>query len=220
MTFKSLMLGAAAAALVATGAIAQDTDTETEPMPEAEAGAEASAEAGTDAAPEEGASEESVAEGETEADPTAEEAPADMAEGDAPADPLAGEAPAGDMAADGGMGTAGETMEPVGPQFSSFEEMTVGDVVGLLVRSPEDERIGEIDYVIQPAGGLEAVIGIGGFLGLGEYTVAIPLEDFELVDGGASLSLATDKETLKSQPEFDESGVEGIDPEVPIADLM
>ena len=36
-----------------------------------------------------------------------------------------------------------------------------------------------IDYVIEQNGDLAGVIGIGGFLGLGEYTVAVALNEFE-----------------------------------------
>lgn len=106
------------------------------------------------------------------------------------------------------------------PVYASLEEMTVGDVVGLVAYDPNGDQIGEIDYVIDTAGPAEAVIGIGGFLGLGEYTVALPLEEFELRTDGASFELNTDKETLKQAPEFDESTVEGLPPETPVSTLI
>ncbi|MAM63497.1 hypothetical protein [Maritimibacter sp. UBA3975] len=106
------------------------------------------------------------------------------------------------------------------PTFTSLDEMTVGDVVGFVAYDPEGDRIAEIDYVVEESDGAKAVIGIGGFLGLGEYTVALPLTDFELREDGMSFVLSTDKETLKEQPEFDESGVEGLPDETPIADLL
>ncbi|QQA42746.1 hypothetical protein [Pelagovum pacificum] len=287
MTYKTLMISAATAALLATSGYAQDAETDTEAeAPAAEAEMDTQMAEGEDAMAAEGEDTEmaegedamaaegddtemaegedamaaegddtEMAEGEdamaAEGDDTemaeGEDAMApegddtDMAEGDATAEPMAedgaetdmaeGEA-ADPMATDGGdmaatdpaMGTdtmTGDDMAAVAPTFTSFEEMTVGDVVGLIVRNEADERVGEIDYVIQPAEGVEAVIGIGGFLGLGEYTVALPLEDFELVDGGTSLMLpGATKESLKENPEFDESGVEGIENDVPIAELM
>ena len=57
--------------------------------------------------------------------------------------------------------------------------------------SPDGEAIGEVDYVIEGENGLEAVIGIGGFLGLGEYTVALPLSDFELNEDYSAFVLGT-----------------------------
>ncbi|WP_172298543.1 hypothetical protein [Pseudoruegeria sp. HB172150] len=116
--------------------------------------------------------------------------------------------------------TMAETAEPAAPAFTSIEEMTVGDVVGMIAYDPEGNRIAEIDYVVSPPDGAKAVLGIGGFIGLGEYTVALPLEDFQLNEDGTGFTLSTDKETLKAQPEFDESGVEGLPDETPIAELI
>lgn len=108
----------------------------------------------------------------------------------------------------------------VEPVFASIEEMTVGDMLGMVAHDPEGDRIGEIDYVLETGEGPAAVIGIGGFIGLGEYTVALPLEAFQLSDDGTFFTLDTDKETLKAQPEFDESGAESLPDETPIAQLM
>ncbi len=105
-------------------------------------------------------------------------------------------------------------------EYTSLEQMTVGDMLGMSVVSTGGELIGDIDYVIQDANGASAVIGIGGFLGLGEYTVALPLSDFQYDAEQRVLMLDSDKETLESQPEFDESDVESLPDETRIADLM
>lgn len=57
---------------------------------------------------------------------------------------------------------------------------------------------GEADYVI---------IGVGGFLGLGQRDVAIPFEEvqWEERDGQAWLVVNTTREALEAQPEFDTS---------------
>ncbi|QEW22902.1 hypothetical protein LA6_005136 [Marinibacterium anthonyi] len=125
--------------------------------------------------------------------------------------------PNAEMPADSATDMSSDTM--VAPEFASIDEMTVGDVVGTVVYGPEGDRIGEIDYVVAQPEGPAGVIGIGGFLGLGEYTVAIGLDEFDMADDG-SFTLAMDKETLKSMPEFDESGVEGLPDDMAIADLM
>ena len=106
------------------------------------------------------------------------------------------------------------------PEFTSLEEMTVADVIGLTVVSTEGDTIGEIDYVIEDANGASAVIGIGGFLGLGEYTVALPLSDFGYDVTQGVLTLGTDKETLKELPEFDETDAESLPDETPVAGLV
>lgn len=116
---------------------------------------------------------------------------------------------------DGTTGTAAPA-----PEFTTIEEMTVGDMIGMNVLDPQGSTIGEIDYVVPSGDGALAVIGIGGFLGIGEYTVALPLEDFRLDAAQRVLTLDTDKETLKTQPEFDESGAQSLPDETRLADLI
>ena len=115
--------------------------------------------------------------------------------------------------------TMGGDAPVLAPEYTSIDEMTVGDVVGTVVYGPENDRIGEIDYVVAQPEGPAGVIGIGGFLGLGEYTVAIGLDEFTLQDDGTFM-LPMEKEILKDMPEFDESGVEGLPDETLVADLM
>ncbi|MEL6466356.1 MAG: PRC-barrel domain-containing protein [Pseudomonadota bacterium] len=89
-------------------------------------------------------------------------------------------------------------------------EMTVADMLGMNVLSANDEVIGEIDYVVNALDGQAAVIGIGGFLGLGEYTVAIDVDEFAMTeDDQLKLSQYTEEE-LEAMPQFDETGVESL----------
>ncbi|MFX0545326.1 hypothetical protein ACEWPL_007230 [Roseovarius sp. S1116L3] len=152
MTLKTLMMTAAASALIAGGAIAQDTAT-------------------------------------TDTDTTV----------------------GTEMSADAPAAT---------PAFTSIEEMTVGDIVGQSVYEPNGDTIGDIDYVVSAGSSADAVIGIGGFLGLGEYTVALPLSDFTYDADQQMVKLDTTKDALKELPEFDESNAESLPDETPLADLM
>lgn len=137
---------------------------------------------------------------------------------------IAAGALAQDTATDGTMATEGsaaaEGVELIAPTFTSIEEMTVNDVLGLIVYDAAGESIGEIDYVIEGMAGVDAVIGIGGFLGLGEYTVAMPMSDFELGEDGRSFVVDTDKERLEQMPEFDESAAESLPGDTVIGSLM
>ncbi len=108
----------------------------------------------------------------------------------------------------------------VAPAFTSMEEMTVGDLVGQTVYQPDGAKIGDVDYIVGDAGGASAVIGIGGFLGLGEYTVALPLSEFNYDSAQQMVTLDTTKDALKEQAEFDETGVESLPEETPLSDLM
>ena len=115
---------------------------------------------------------------------------------------------------------ATDPVTPAEPLFTSVDEMTVGDMIGMIVYDPAGDRIGEIDYVVPYQGGHAGVIGIGGFLGLGEYTVAIPVGDFDLGENGASLTLDTTREALEQTPEFDESGAESLPDDTPLTQLI
>jgi len=117
------------------------------------------------------------------------------------------------------MSIANET-DVVAPLYTSVEAMTVGDVLSMIAYDPAGERIGDIDYVIQGMDGPEAVVGIGGFLGLGEYTVALPLEEFALNAEGNGFVLDTTKERLEQLPEFDETNAESLPDDVLISSLM
>ena len=75
--------------------------------------------------------------------------------------------------------------------------MTVGDLVGKTVYQPDGDKIGDVDYIVGDAGGAYAVIGIGGFLGLGEYTVALPLSELNYDAGQQMVTL----DTTEGRPE-------------------
>ena len=57
-------------------------------------------------------------------------------------------------------------------------------VVGLNVYNSKDENIGAInDLLMDKSGNIKAVvIGVGGFLGMGEHLVAIPFEKIKFVE--------------------------------------
>ena len=106
------------------------------------------------------------------------------------------------------------------PAFTSIDQMTVGDLVGLVAYDSEGGRIAEIDYVIEAPDGASAILGIGGFIGLGEYTVAMPLTGFKLREDGRSFELATDKAALKAQPEIDEATIDALPAETQVSALL
>lgn len=70
------------------------------------------------------------------------------------------------------------------------------------------ESVGEInDLLVGENGEIDAaIIGVGGFLGLGEKNVAVSYDDLKLTaddDGTYYVVLETSKEELESAPEFD-----------------
>lgn len=94
----------------------------------------------------------------------------------------------------------------------SLAGTTVDEIIGMNVVSAETgETVGEIDYIVQSGDGYQGIIGIGGFLGLGEYTVAIPLEQFDVsVETDNELMLNATEDELRALPEVDESVLDGL----------
>lgn len=95
--------------------------------------------------------------------------------------------------------------------MAGLESMSEQELVGMTVVSREGEEIGDIDQVVTEGGAgampgedKRAVIDVGGFLGIGEKSIAIPFDDLQLSQDGR---LQTDltREALESQPEYQRS---------------
>jgi len=71
------------------------------------------------------------------------------------------------------------------------------------VYNDQNEKVGDVDdIIITPEKSLSyAIIGVGGFLGLGEHLVAIPFNQFKRGDDKYVLPGAT-KDKLKALPPF------------------
>ncbi len=111
-----------------------------------------------------------------------------------------------------GMPIAGRTT--LGVSTVEMQNVVLGwsalrDVLGKVVYNDQKDRIGKIDdLIITPAGAQRApatsyaIVGVGGFLGIGKHDVAIPMEQIKLLNGQLTLSGAT-KESLKALPVFE-----------------
>jgi hypothetical protein len=80
------------------------------------------------------------------------------------------------------------------------------DLIGATVYNPKDEAIGDVNDVLVERDGKVAgvIIGVGGFLGIGEKDVAIELSKLKMMeaDSGIKLVLDTSKDELAAAPEF------------------
>ena len=79
--------------------------------------------------------------------------------------------------------------------------------IGEAVFNRAGERIGDIDDLLIDKSGqvLAAVIGVGGFLGLGEHKIAVNYQSFEITreaNGKPRLVVDIDLATLKSAPAY------------------
>jgi hypothetical protein len=85
--------------------------------------------------------------------------------------------------------------------------MRASKLIGTSVKNAAGERIGDINEVIIGSDGKVAavVIGVGGFLGIGEREVAVRFDALQLSHGSdrsTSATLAATKESLKTAPEW------------------
>ena len=88
--------------------------------------------------------------------------------------------------------------------------ISADELIGTTVYGADDERIGEIgDVVLSQNDGIDAIIvDVGGFLGIGEKSVAIGMEDLEFMRGESNdghLYTSFTQEQLEAQPEYDEA---------------
>jgi sporulation protein YlmC with PRC-barrel domain len=154
--FKTLSLGAATAALLATGALAQ----------------------GTQPAPTE------------------------------PATPPAATQPAPDSGAASTSTTTTTKTESVSFKSSmADDEMLASEISGLEVRNAAGEDLGDINDIVMDKSGkpMVAIIGVGGFLGMGEKDVGVPFESLTFTDASDGKKVArldATKDALKSAPNY------------------
>ena len=76
-------------------------------------------------------------------------------------------------------------------------------ILGKPVYNAKNEKVGEVDdLIIAPdSASSYAIIGVGGFLGLGERQVAVPANHLKHTEGRIVLPDAT-KEALQAMPSF------------------
>jgi sporulation protein YlmC with PRC-barrel domain len=99
----------------------------------------------------------------------------------------------------------------VGVEVTELNAVAMGwsarrQILGRIVYNEKGEKVGRVDdLIITPDKALSfAIIGAGGFVGLGTHDVAIPVNQFQERDGKLVLDGAT-KEVIKALPRFDYS---------------
>ncbi|MGE8941955.1 PRC-barrel domain-containing protein [Leptospira interrogans] len=91
-------------------------------------------------------------------------------------------------------------------------EFRASDLIGATVRNAANERIGEIEeLVLSPDGRvMAAVIGVGGFLGIGERDVALDFKSLRIERDSSAMTqrgsfvvqINATKESLQNAPEW------------------
>ena len=89
-----------------------------------------------------------------------------------------------------------------------MDQLTVEDLTGARVYGINDEDIGEIDDLLLSEDGSQidgAILGIGGFLGLGEHRIALTMEELQILrsEGDFRVYVDATQEELEAQPEYE-----------------
>jgi len=111
------------------------------------------------------------------------------------------------LAADSVAQTAGSTLIAISE--TELREVAVGwsakkEIIGKDVYNDTGNKIGEVtDLIVSPSRKVTyAILGVGGFLGMGEHNVAVPVGGFKQEQGRIVLAGAT-KDALKAAPKFE-----------------
>jgi sporulation protein YlmC with PRC-barrel domain len=88
------------------------------------------------------------------------------------------------------------------------DQVSANTYIGQSVYNGNNESIGSVnDLILKKDGGfVAAIVGVGGFLGIGEKNVAVPMEKITVAqntqDGSVKLTTSETSESLKAAPEF------------------
>jgi len=100
---------------------------------------------------------------------------------------------------------------PVAGQIMTQEANTIlasKDLIGQTVYAADDAKIGSISDLILSKDGRNVqgfVIGVGGFLGIGEKSIALQMDKLKIAsaaDGSVKLTMDVKKEELANAPTF------------------
>jgi sporulation protein YlmC with PRC-barrel domain len=109
------------------------------------------------------------------------------------------------------VGAADSVAQTAGVSVSTVELRDVAagwsakkQILGKGVYNDAGDKVGEInDLIVTPAKAVSyAVVGVGGFLGMGEHEIAVPVGKLKQEQGKIVLRGAT-KEALKAAPKFE-----------------
>jgi hypothetical protein len=105
-------------------------------------------------------------------------------------------------------GSAGEKKQAGFLQTEGSDQWRASKLIGASVVGPDDKSIGDINEILlDKDGGVEAVVvGVGGFLGIGEKNVAIPFDSLNVqrTEGQEieKITVSFSKEELENAPKF------------------
>lgn len=103
--------------------------------------------------------------------------------------------------------TSSDMMDPAASEVShdqAADELRAEWLKGAKVTSPAEDSIGDIkDLILDDQGQVKAVvIGVGGFLGIGEKQIAVDWSDLTITEDGKTITSTLTKEDADAAPEY------------------
>lgn len=91
-------------------------------------------------------------------------------------------------------------------QGLGLNELTEDLLLDAVIYGPEDEKVGTVSDVRGTGPGAKVIVDVGGFLGIGAKSVALPAGELSFMrdeDGVVHATTAMTKDSLKNLPEYD-----------------
>lgn len=87
---------------------------------------------------------------------------------------------------------------------SSGYTLRVSELLGEELENADGDNLGEVDDLIIPrdGGALQAIVSVGGFLGIGDRLINVPYEELRVGVEGDEFYLNMTKQALEKRPEF------------------
>ena len=78
-------------------------------------------------------------------------------------------------------------------------------IIGHTVYNENNQKVGRIDdLIIAPDSAVSfAIVGAGGFVGIGRHDVAVPVQQIKLQDDGKFILPGATKDAIKALPKFE-----------------
>ncbi|MGH6915373.1 MAG: PRC-barrel domain-containing protein, partial [Geminicoccales bacterium] len=98
------------------------------------------------------------------------------------------------------------------PEESPLAALPVSDVIGAEVMNSQGDQVAKIVDLVKMKGQdqVNAVLSVGGFLGIGDKKVALPLDKFDVTPDNKIVLASVSEDELKSMPKYDQAAYESV----------